>query len=73
MALFIPGMKCPICQQPILGDHSRRLFPPFITDEKDPLYVFHDATVHEECFQRHPLASQALERLRVNKKRGASA
>lgn len=56
MAIFIPGMKCPLCKNPITAEEGRRLFPPFVTDPRDPLFVFHDATVHEACFARHPLS-----------------
>ena len=60
MAIFVPGMKCPLCHQPITRDQARRLFPPFVKDPRDPLFVFHDATVHEDCFLRDPRA-QAVE------------
>lgn len=54
MAIFVQGMKCPLCQQPITRDQARRLFPPFVKDEREPLFVFHDATVHEDCYRRDP-------------------
>ena len=49
MAIFFPGMKCPLCGERIERDQGRRLFPPFVRNSLDSLYVFHDATVHEEC------------------------
>jgi hypothetical protein len=54
MAIFVTGMKCPLCNQPIARDQARRLFPPFVKDAGDPLFVFHDATVHEDCLLRDP-------------------
>jgi hypothetical protein len=35
-------------------------FPPFIGNEKDPLYLFHDSAFHAECFRQHALAESAL-------------
>lgn len=58
MALFIPGMTCPLCGQPITKEEPRRMFPPFVKSQSDPLYKFHDATVHERCFRQDPLASR---------------
>jgi hypothetical protein len=52
MAIFVPGMKCPLCHPPIARDQATRLFPPFVTDANDPFFVFHDVTVHQDCFLR---------------------
>ena len=72
MAIFVPGMKCPICHLPITRDQPRRLFPPFVKDSMDPLFVFHDATVHEECYLSDPrfLAVEATLALRKNAGKG---
>jgi hypothetical protein len=52
MALFIPGTKCPLCNREIASGEARRLFPAFVRNSRDPLHVFHDATVHEQCLSR---------------------
>jgi hypothetical protein len=54
VAIFVPGMRCPLCHQPIARHQARRLFPPFVKDPQDALYVFHDATVHEDCYLGDP-------------------
>jgi len=68
MAIFVPGMKCPLCHRPITCDQERRLFPPFVKDADNPLFIFHDATVHEECFLRDPRAA-VVERIVALRKR----
>lgn len=54
MAVFIAGMKCPLCGLSIVREDRRRMFPPFVRNRRDPLYVFHDARVHGDCLSRHP-------------------
>jgi hypothetical protein len=71
MAIFVPGMKCPLCHQPITRDEPRRLFPPFVKDAGDPLFVFHDATVHEDCYLRDP-RRQAVEAAMARRSRLSS-
>jgi hypothetical protein len=72
MAIFVPGMKCPLCNQAIARDQARRLFPPFVKDERDPLFVFHDATVHDDCYVRDP-RFQAVERAMAIRKRSTAS
>lgn len=38
------------------------MFPPFVSNQADPLFVFHDAAVHADCFRKHPLAEAAQAR-----------
>jgi hypothetical protein len=60
MAVFVVGTPCGICGRPIgLGDR-RSLFPPFVINLKDPLFIFSDGAFHEECVLRHELGSKAL-------------
>ena len=33
-----------------------------MTNEIDPLFIFHDGVFHEACFARHPLKDAAIER-----------
>ena len=58
MALFIAGMECPVCHEPIGREDDYRGFPPFVRDRADPLYVFHDATVHVHCVEQHAFARE---------------
>jgi len=59
MALFMVGMRCSISGQPISSESDAVLFPPFIGNEADPLYIFNDAVVHANVFRSHPLAGKA--------------
>lgn len=59
MAIFIPGMKCIICNQAIVQGQEKKSFPPFVSNKYDPIYVFSDAICHLECYCGHPLAEKA--------------
>lgn len=59
MALFIPGMLCPLCGTPITSGREAVMFSPFVANSSDPLFVFSDAAVHSVCFARHPLSEEA--------------
>ena len=60
MAILIFGKsKCSICGAVIQDGQEIVSFPPFVGNELDPLYLFHDTAFHEECFRRHPLAETA--------------
>ena len=63
MALLIRGAsQCLICHHIIqIGDEVIS-FAPFIPNELDPLYLFHDANFHQDCFLNHPLADMAMKR-----------
>jgi hypothetical protein len=64
MAIVILGKTvCPICNRVIEDEKQVVSFPPFVTNELDPLILFHDSALHEECFRRHPLATAATKRL----------
>src|SRR5258708_331656 len=53
MALFIPGVPCAICKQPVAaGDQT--LFPPFTGNQADPVYKFSDGVAHEKCYCEAP-------------------
>ena len=62
MALFVSGMKCPICGKP-MSPKDIVSFPPFVANELDPLWIFNDRSLHESCFRSHPLSDQANARL----------
>lgn len=59
MALFIPGMLCALCGQPMVAAADVLILSPFVANRADPLFVFSDAAIHKACFARHPLAREA--------------
>jgi len=59
MALFLPGMRCGLCEKPMTAADELVSFRPFVADRCDPLYIFSDATVHAACFAQHPLSDEA--------------
>lgn len=65
MAIFINGMKCPLCGEPMFADQSVRMFKPFVSNPDDPLVVFNDATVHETCFLNDKRAVAAERRYKA--------
>src|SRR5262245_10041936 len=71
MALFIPGMHCAISGKTIRRIEDAVLFPPFISNEADPLFIFSDAVVDRETFLKHPLAAEAQKRLEEGQARTA--
>lgn len=63
MAIFIPGMCCALSGRSIESIDDAVLFPPFILNEADPLFVFSDAVIHRDVFHTHHLANAAQTRL----------
>lgn len=61
MALFIPGMRCPLCGTSMTKSSDIITFSSFVADRADALFVFSDAAIHRACFARHPLSQQATE------------
>ena len=59
MAIFTPGMTCPICGKQMLRTDEVVMFAPFVPNKRDPLYLFSDGVFHRACFDRHPLSEQA--------------
>jgi len=59
MALFIPGMICPVCGHPMMASHDVVMFAAFVANRADPLLVFSDAAMHKACFDQHPLSMEA--------------
>ncbi len=63
MALLLLGKTiCPICGLVIRDGQELKCFPPFVSNELDSLIIFNDACFHLNCFERHELADEALER-----------
>lgn len=61
MAIIIQNQsECPICHT-ILYDHQNIvMFPAFISNTKDPLYLFNDAGIHYSCLKKHSSGNKAL-------------
>ena len=51
---------CCICEKVIEQGEVYRGFPPFISNVKDPLYFFNDASFHIECIKSHPSGNRAI-------------
>jgi len=58
MALFLLGMPCAVCKTPIVKGEQVGGFSAFLSNPKDPSYMFSDAVFHVRCFERHPLAAR---------------
>lgn len=59
MSLLIHGMtRCPVCGLVIEEGQRAVSFPAFVWNEADPLAIFNDASLHQQCFQAHPLREQ---------------
>ena len=56
--LFLGQTRCPLCGHVIETGQPACQFPAFVWNEADPLLVFSDASVHERCFDEHPLCEQ---------------
>lgn len=63
MAIFVPGIRCSISGREISSAEEAVLFPAFVANEADPLYIFSDAVIHKEIFDTHPLSASANARL----------
>lgn len=55
-------MKCRFCGLPMEANEEIVLFAPFVANRRDPLFVISDGVFHRNCFKRHPLANQAIQR-----------
>ncbi|MBN8709292.1 MAG: hypothetical protein J0I10_07915 [Verrucomicrobia bacterium] len=71
MAIFIPGMHCAVSGKAIASSDEVVAFPAFVSNQADPLYVFSDAVVHVEAFQKHPLADKVQARYSEFRERNA--
>lgn len=61
MAVFIHGVPCALCGNPVDTAEDAVAFAPFVGNRADPLFIFSDAVVHPECLERHPLGARARE------------
>jgi hypothetical protein len=73
MAIVIRNKSlCFICNKTI-GDTDRIIaFPSIITNEKSPLFDFNDRAFHQDCFEKHVLAVEALELVSLWERKTAS-
>ena len=62
MAIFVPGMRCSISGYAIKSPDDAVMFPAFVSNQADPLYIFSDAVIHVEAFRKHPLSAKAQTR-----------
>lgn len=60
MSVFVDGMECRLCGKPMSSNDKLKAFGPFVSNDADPLSVFHDGTFHLDCFENHPLAQDAV-------------
>lgn len=59
MAIIFEGQStCPICNSALDKNKPYTMFPPFLPNIKDPLYIFNDAAVYEECLEKHPFGNR---------------
>lgn len=64
MAILLLGKTvCSLCGQVIKADERRRSFPAFVANEEDPLFLFSDASFHEDCLRRDKRGRHAIERV----------
>ena len=63
--VILGASECGICGLPILVGDAISSFPAFVSNQADPLHFFSDRGFHQNCFEAHPLAAQARERLRA--------
>jgi len=65
MALVLIGKTCClVCGQPIMDLADVGVFPSFIENERDPLFIFNDSVSHRRCLASHPLAGRVADRFR---------
>jgi hypothetical protein len=62
MALLVNNMNCPICGGQINQNQKVIMFPAFISNKLDPLWIFNDSALHIDCFSKHPLSIEAQSR-----------
>jgi len=63
MAIIIEGKTaCPLCSNILEKGQEVVSFPAFVGNGLDPLWPFSDAAFHSDCFEQHPLSSEAIAR-----------
>ncbi|WP_295117600.1 hypothetical protein [uncultured Chitinophaga sp.] len=65
MAIVFEGFtKCPLCNAVLDKTKEYILFPTFINNKKDALFIFSDNGMHIQCLDQHPLRKTAYLYLR---------
>lgn len=59
MAIFVPGLICPICKRAMAASEALVGFSPFVANPADALFMFSDAIFHRACVEQHPLGKEA--------------
>jgi hypothetical protein len=62
MTLLTPGTICPLCSRTIDAGEEVIGFSAFVANRLDPLYLFHDAAFHRDCFDKDPRSAAVLQR-----------
>ena len=55
MPIFVPGMRCPLCEKTMCAEDDVVSFAPIIENCEDELFFANDATFHRKCLEKHPL------------------
>lgn len=55
MSIFVPGMRCPLCEKTMCAEDDVVSFAPIIENCEDELFFANDATFHRKCLEKHPL------------------
>lgn len=55
MSMFVPGMRCPLCEKTMCAEDDVVSFAPIIENCEDELFFANDATFHRKCLEKHPL------------------
>lgn len=72
MALILVGKtKCPLCDNILEDGQEIVSFSSFVSNELDPLWLFSDAAFHSDCFDHHPLSTEAIARHEEMRKKTA--
>ena len=53
--IFLEKSSCPICGSVLKTGQEITGFPPFVSNQADPLMLFHDAGFHKDCVLAHAL------------------
>lgn len=68
MSIFLEGAVCKICQKPMFAHQKIVSFPPFVSNELDPIWLFNDRSFHSECVDNHAYGQAAQDRLKQAQK-----
>ena len=65
MSIFVPGMRCPLCEKTMCAEDDVVGFAPIIENCEDELFFANDATFHRICIELHPLYERLMCRLKL--------